>query len=126
MSMVKFEGCQPILRVADIATSIQYYVGVLGFTNAEWGNDDFTSVSRDGAAIYLCRGGQGSVGTWVWIGVDDVEVLYAEYLKSGANIRRAPESFPWAYEMRVEDLDGHVLRFGSEPKIGMPFSDWSD
>jgi hypothetical protein len=22
---------------------------------------------------------------------------------------------PWAYEMQVEDPDGHVLRFGSEP-----------
>jgi len=95
--MVKFEGCQPILRVSNIAASIQYYVGVLGFTNANWGNDDFTSVSRDKAAIYLCRGGQGNAGTWVWIGVEDVEALYEEYLKSGANFRRVPGNFPWAY-----------------------------
>ena len=27
-----------------------------------------------------------------------------------------PEHYPWAYEMKVTDPDGHVLRFGSEPK----------
>jgi hypothetical protein len=26
------------------------------------------------------------------------------------------ENFPWACEMRVGDPDGHVLRFGSDPK----------
>ena len=25
-------------------------------------------------------------------------------------------NYSWAYEMRIEDPDGHVLRFGSEPK----------
>ncbi len=116
----------PILRVSNIAASVQYYVGALGFANAEWGNDDFTSVSRGGEAIYLCRGGQGNVGSWVWIGVEDVEALYQEYLMRGAKIRRAPENFPWACGMRVGDLDGHVLRFGSEPKKGKPFSDWCE
>ena len=28
--------------------------------------------------------------------------------------------YPWAYEMRVEDLDGHVLRIGSGPKEDEP------
>ncbi len=39
------------------------------------GNDDYTSVARDAAAHYLCRGDQGRGGAWVWIGVDDVERL---------------------------------------------------
>jgi len=55
--------------------SLRYYVEVLGFQNADWGTDDFTSVNRDGAGIYLCRGGQGQSGTWVWIGVEDVELF---------------------------------------------------
>jgi len=88
---------------------------VLGFTNADWGNEDFTSVNRDTAGIYLCRDAQGQSGTRVWIGVEDVAVLYEEYKASGAKIRMKPQNFPWAYEMHVEDPDGHVLRFGSEP-----------
>jgi catechol 2,3-dioxygenase-like lactoylglutathione lyase family enzyme len=104
------------LRVEDLAQSVRYYVDVLGFRNADWGGDDFTCVSRDGASIYLCEGDQGQPGTWVWIGVEDVEALYEEYKAKHARILQPPENFPWACEMKVGDPDGHVLRFGSEPK----------
>ena len=112
----RFEHADPILRVADMQKSLQYYVDILGFTNAEWGGGDFTCVSRDGASIYLCQGDQGHPGTWVWLGVDDVEILHEEYTSSGAAILHPPENFPWACEMKVSDPDGHVLRFGSDPK----------
>jgi predicted enzyme related to lactoylglutathione lyase len=121
----KFENSQPILKVTDMAVSVRYYVDVLGFKNADWADAHFTSVNRDRAGIYLCQGGQGHAGTWVWIGVEDVEALYQEYQASGAKIRRHPENYPWAYEMKVEDPDGHVLRFGSEPREDRPFVEWS-
>src|ERR1051325_1379750 len=117
----RFEGSQPILSVKDMSASVKYYVDVLGFKNADWGNDDFTSVNRDTAGIYLCRGVQGQPGTWVWIGVENVATLYEEYKTSGAKICMHPKNFPWAYEMHVEDPDGHVLRFGSEPLGDKPF-----
>lgn len=98
--------------------SLRYYVDVLGFANVEWGGDDFTCVTRDGADIYLSVGDQGHPGTWVWIGVSDAEALYEEYQKSGATILEPPQNYPWACEMRVGDPDGHVLRFGSDPKDG--------
>lgn len=116
VTRTKFECANPILNVANMARSVQYYVEVLGFTNAEWGSDEFTSVTRDNAAIYLSEGDQGQPGTWVWIGVGDVEALYQEYKAKGATILHPPEKFPWACEMKVGDPDGHVLRFGSDPK----------
>lgn len=116
-----FERANPILRVADMRASVSYYVEKLGFANADWGNEFFTSVNRDGAGIYLCQGGQGHAGTWAWIGVEDVAKLYEEYTASGAKILRPPRNYPWAFEMHVEDPDGHVLRFGSEPKCDQPF-----
>jgi predicted enzyme related to lactoylglutathione lyase len=125
-SRTGFECSTPILNVADMSISVRYYVDVLGFKNADWGTGDFPSVNRDRAGIYLCRGGQGRPGTWVWIGVEDVERLHEEYQASGAKIRHAPANYPWAYEMKVEDPDGHVLRFGSEPKDGLPFDEWHD
>ena len=112
----RFECANPILSVKNMARSVRYYVDVLGFTNADWGGDDFTCVTRDGAGIYLAQGNQGQPGTWVWIGVEDVGLLYDEYKLKGANVLHAPENHPWAYEMRITDPDGHVLRFGSEPK----------
>jgi hypothetical protein len=78
------------------------------------------SVSRDRADIMRCEGDQGNPGTWLWIGVDDTAALLAECAASGATIRLAPTNYPWAYEMHLEDPDGHVLRFGSEPRGTSP------
>ncbi|HVH66441.1 MAG TPA: VOC family protein [Gemmatimonadales bacterium] len=122
----RFEGASPILRVTDMDASVHYYVDVLGFRNAEWGSRDFTSVNRDRAGIYLSRGGQGCTGTWAWIGVEDAQLLYQEYLARGAKIRHPPRNYPWALEFHVEDPDGHVLRFGSEPRAHRPFDDWAE
>jgi catechol 2,3-dioxygenase-like lactoylglutathione lyase family enzyme len=108
----------PILRVSSLAASIRYYVDGLGF-KVDWGGGDgsiMASVSRDGRAIMLCQGEQGQAGTWIWIGVEDIEPLFAEYSAKGAKFREQPTNYPWAYEMRVEDPDRHVLRFGSDPK----------
>ena len=120
----QFEGAQPILCVTDMLRSLRYYVDVLGFTNAPWGNEHFTAVSRDRAGLYLCRGGQGQAGTWAWIGVSDVATLYDEYRESGADIRLPPTNYQWAYEMQVRDPDGHVLRFGSDPLDEQPIVNW--
>ncbi|MGZ7081259.1 MAG: VOC family protein [Thermoanaerobaculia bacterium] len=116
----RFENIAPILNVRDIEASVRYYVGVLGFSQAPWGGT-FTFVSRDGHGIYLCQGGQGQAGTWMWVGVEDVEALYEEYVRSGAMIRHPPRNYPWALEMHVQDPDGHVLRFGSDPKTDRPY-----
>jgi len=115
-SKVEFENSAPILRVEDMTASVAYYVDVLGFRNADWGSDEFTSVNRGHAAIYLCRGGQGRGAAWAWIGVGDAQKLFDEYKAAGAKIRLEPTNYPWALEMQIEDLDGNILRFGSEPK----------
>ena len=110
-----FEHCNPILRVEDMATALAFYVNQLGFVNAPWGDADFTSISRDKASLYLCRSGQGRGQAWIWIGVDDAQRLYEEYRALGIKILMPPTNFPWALETHVEDLDGNVIRFGSEP-----------
>ena len=70
-------------------TSLDFYVGKLGFKNVEWGNDDFTSVSRDRAALYICRGGQGRGGAWVWIGVEDAEQLHEDAIAANRRMSLA-------------------------------------
>jgi len=115
---VGFECVIPILRVNSLAASIRFYVDVLGF-KVDWGGEDestFASVSRDHRAIMLCQGEQGQPGTWLWIGVEDIEPLFAKYRAEGVKFREGPTNYPWAYEMKIEDPDGHVLRFGSDTK----------
>lgn len=124
--MNAFECVAPILRVKSVRAAIDYYVGVLGF-QLDWGSGGlFASVSRNRCPIFLSEGDQGHPGTWVWIGVNDVAALEQEYRAAGARIRHPPTNYPWAYEMQVEDPDGNVLRFGSEPITGQPYGEWLD
>jgi len=123
---VEFEGTTPILRVRDLAASIEHYVEVLGFT-LDWQEPGvFGSVSRGRCTLFLCQEDQGHPGGWVWIGVGDAGALYEDYRSRGARIRHPPTNYAWAYEMQVEDPDGNVLRFGSEPKEGQPVGEWLD
>ena len=114
-----FECTIPILRVENLGASLNYYVDVLGFAK-EWEAPPMVGLSRDGKPIYLCEGDQGQPATWVWIGVSDVDVLREEYRTSGARVTMEPTNYLWALEMRVADLDGHVLRFGSDPREADP------
>jgi predicted enzyme related to lactoylglutathione lyase len=111
------ENIAPILRCDDFEASKRYYVDVLGF-KIDFDAPGMAGVSRDQRGLMLCDRRQGAPGTWVWIGVEDAEGLYAEFVAKGARIRSPPQNFEWAYEFQVEDPSGHVLRFGSEPKPG--------
>jgi predicted enzyme related to lactoylglutathione lyase len=122
---VSFEGVNPILRVKDLSASIDYYVQFLGFT-IDWQGSNFASVSRGRCHIFLSQGDQGQPGSWVWIGVEDADALLEEYRRTGAKIRHMPTNYPWAYEMQVEDLDGNVLRLGSDSKENEPTGEWFD
>jgi len=119
-------GAQPILRVSDIAASVKYYVEALGFKQDWEGPGPFCSVSRDRCCLFLSQGDQGHLGSWVWIGVNDAEALARECRERGARIRQEPVNFPWAYEMQVQDPDGNVLRFGSDPRKGEPYGSFMD
>jgi len=116
----------PVFRVNSVNAAIDYYTGILGF-HLDWGNGGFfASVSRDKSTIFLSEGDQGHPGTWVWIGVNDAAALEAEFRAKGARIRHPPTNYPWAYEMQVEDLDGNVLRFGSDTLKEEPYGEWLD
>ena len=121
----KLECINPILLVRDINVSVGYYVTVLGFTKADWVTDDsnFALVLRDGFGIYLSEDANEHSRAWVWIGAEDIEPIYEEYTAKGATVRTPPTNYSWAYEMEVEDPDGHILRIGSEPREGVPFND---
>jgi catechol 2,3-dioxygenase-like lactoylglutathione lyase family enzyme len=125
-STIVVECVTPILRVESLQTSLDYYVNVLGF-KIDWQEPGIMgSVSRGRSNIMLCEGDQGHPGAWVWIGVGDIEPLFQEYSAKGAKVRHPPTNYHWAYEMQIEDPDGNVLRFGSDPKPDQPVGPWLD
>ncbi len=120
-----FGTAAPIFPVESLEASINYYERILGF-KVNWRADGFASVSRDRCCLFLCERDQGHPGTWTWIGVGDAAALELEYRRTGARIRHPATNYPWAFEMQVEDPDGNVLRFGSDPNKDQPFGLFMD
>jgi predicted enzyme related to lactoylglutathione lyase len=126
MPKAVFGGAAPIFRVASLIASLEYYVTVLGFM-IDWEDPgNIASVSRDRCCIFLCEGDQGHSGAWAWIGVGDVDAVFEQLRAKGARVRHPPTNYTWACEMQVEDLDGNVLRLGSEPRKDRPLGEWLD
>jgi predicted enzyme related to lactoylglutathione lyase len=123
---ITFHGAVPILRVRDLAASVDHYARVLGFS-VDWHDRGIMAgVSRGKCHIMICEGDQGHPGGWVWIGVSDAGALENELIARGAKIRHPATNYPWAFEMQVEDIDGNVLRFGSDEKPDEPAGEWLD
>jgi predicted enzyme related to lactoylglutathione lyase len=111
------ENTIPIINVADLSTSLDFYRNTLGFSTdweAEVDADKIAGISRDGCAIYLCEGSEGAKGSWLWIGVESAD-YFDQVIASGATIVQEATNYPWAYELRVQDPDGNVIRIGTGP-----------
>jgi predicted enzyme related to lactoylglutathione lyase len=67
------------------------------------------------APVFISAAEARRGGASVWVGVEDAEKLHQELESQGVPIRMPPSNYPRALEFHVEDPDGNVLRFGSEP-----------
>lgn len=112
----------PILRVTSIDAAEAFYCGKLGFRRvfrfsreADGGDPAYLGIERDGVPLHLSSfGGDGVFGASVYIEVDDVDALHAEFVAKGAAILHAPAAQDWARrEMYVRDLSGNTLRFAN-------------
>ena len=118
----RVERINPILGVQDLSASVQYYVQVLGFELYVQA-PALAIVQSNGHQIHLRQGGSDSAAARIWIGVEDIALLYSQYRAKGVKITQEPTNFSWAYQMIVEDPDGNLLVFGSDPLEGEPFQD---
>jgi GNAT superfamily N-acetyltransferase len=110
-----FQTVTPILYSCDIAASLAYYTGVLGFENPwHWGDPPtFGGVCKNSVEVFFCKEGQGHPGTWLSIMIDKVDDYFEAVRSKGAKTLSDPESKGWGIrEFLVEDPDGHVIRFG--------------
>lgn len=120
----RIENIAPIVAVKDMAETLRFYVDLLGFSNAEWGDENFTSINRDKTGLYLCKGAQGCPRTWIWMGFDgDIDQLHDSLKASGVTIKLPPTNFSWALELQIEDPNGHVIRLGTDPDPSKPYVD---
>lgn len=122
----QFQSINPHFVVDDVFASAAYYRDVFGFTFDQFWLEppQFVIVMRDGIQIMLHQPGQGGAEVLpnrnvipyaydAYIYVRDVDSLYSEFTRRGANTLGEPESMPHACrEFRVKDLNGYVLCFG--------------
>jgi catechol 2,3-dioxygenase-like lactoylglutathione lyase family enzyme len=107
------ENTIPVLQVANLEKSIAFYGDLLGF-DLEWNAGQTCSVARDGCALMLQQTESPSTST-AWIGLEG-DSLIAHLEKHANDIVQPPTNQPWAYEMKIADLDGNILWFGAGPR----------
>ncbi len=116
---MEVENTIPVLPSKDLKASKAFYSERLGF-KVDWGDSDedtVCQVSRDGCRIMLIKESQLKAPACVWIGLES-DRLFAEYRDAGVSVLQEPVNRPWAYEMRILDIDGNILWLGTEPKSG--------
>jgi len=120
------ENTIPVLAVADVPASVRFFCDVLEFKLDWHGNADppqIASVSRDGHAIMLQHRHPTFPGC-VWVGMSGLASLWAKVRShAGATVVQRPTNQPWAVELKIEDPDGNILWFGTEPLSNVPFGE---
>ncbi len=115
------DRAMPVLQVADVTRSIDFYCQKLGFTLLnQWGDGpDFAIVQRGKVTIALDRSRDGGVPVnqyWAaYIYTGDADALYREFSAIKVDIPRGPEeTFYRMREFDVRDPDGHLIAFAHD------------
>lgn len=122
--MAVLTGVSPVLLVADLQRSVDYFSDWLGFECHVFGDPpNFATAARDAAVILIALSDQPErlVPHWqivdkmwdAYIRVDDADPIYAEVQERGAGIDYTIYDAPHGFrEFGVQDPDGHDIAFG--------------
>ena len=111
----------PEIHVRTSAAALQFYSEKLGFTCANsWRPDEtkddpcYMAFVRDGVWLQVTSF-KGTLGTVVYVYVDDVDTLYGEFVAKGVQQLDPVADQPWGTrEFAVTDPDDNTLRFGQQ------------
>lgn len=112
---------EPILAVADVVQTIEYWHEVLGFPDKwTWGDPpDYGGVSWHGTSIQFSQNAKlasASKGNAIFIRVKNLEALYSFHQKKNAIIVEELENKPWGMAgYTVEDINGYYIVFAGAP-----------
>jgi uncharacterized glyoxalase superfamily protein PhnB len=123
--MAHVTGSAPVLLVADVVKSANYFCDCVGFTDPNFFREPptFCILHRDEHHLMLAQVDDPSQivphwkirdKTWnIYFWVDDAETLYAELQEKGAKIDFELYDAPYGCkEFGIQDLDGHDIAFG--------------
>lgn len=118
--MKLFSHASPVFPVDDPLATGLYYRDVLGFDiNFQWEDPpSYVVINRDDAVgIHLVKSQDGfapsAAHTSLYIFVHDVDAVYGEYQKSGANITNPIGDRDYGMrDFDIRDPNGYILVFG--------------
>jgi catechol 2,3-dioxygenase-like lactoylglutathione lyase family enzyme len=119
------ERAIPVLHVADSTASETFYCKHLGFhPEFAYRIDDtkpdpcYMGLIRDSVSLHISSfSGDAVPGGVVYLRVDDLDSLHAEFVANGVAIALEPTEQSWGNrEMYIKDPDGNTLRFIQEPR----------
>ncbi len=124
MEKAKITGSAPILLVANVEKSAEYYRDKIGFKiNQTYGEPpNFSILSRDGFHLLLSGVADPKHivphykvvhNMWnVYFWVDNIDLVYAELKSNGAEIDYEIEKKDYGVrEFGIQDLDGYDIAF---------------
>jgi len=120
----------PIAFVRNVRAAAAFYRDTLGFSIDFLHGDPpfYGSVSRDGACVHLKFVHEPVIAPGpddhesfitIFIEVDNVQTLFAEYAAAGGSFARRLQQEPWGGQaFIVRDLDGNMLCFAGHHAAG--------
>lgn len=112
-----FRYVVPKFPAANVKASLEFYKSKLGFVEL-FNYGDYAAVKRDSVEIHLweCQDKNIAENTACRIAADDIETLYAEYMRAGViHPNGALEEKPWEVKEFVAlDMDGNGIFFFEE------------
>ncbi|HEV8366566.1 MAG TPA: VOC family protein [Pyrinomonadaceae bacterium] len=104
----------PVLHVPDVQAAVGYYRDVLGFVS-DFGNDEYAVVWRDNSAIHFLKSDAIPSGVHLFQWVRDVDSLYEEVRKRGAEVTVQPTDRSYGVrDFNVRDPNGVSIVFGQD------------
>lgn len=116
----KLTAFAAVFTIGDVARSLEFYLGVLGFREHFRLGDpvSYAIVERDAVSVHLMPSSRDAYGfgrSSIYVFTAGVEELHAELQANGCPIEIAPTDFPYGMrEMSVRDPDGNRITFGQQ------------
>jgi catechol 2,3-dioxygenase-like lactoylglutathione lyase family enzyme len=119
----KIKKMSPQLLVTDLNNSIAFYTEKLGFELEFRYEDFYAGIIRDGCSIHL-KSGKPSMEERknkrenndldIVFSVENVELLYEEFLKKSIDIVQPLCDRPYGKEFYIADPDGYIFAYLEE------------
>jgi predicted enzyme related to lactoylglutathione lyase len=104
----------PVLYVPDVRATAAYYQNVLGF-QWDYGDENYSVVWRDNAAIHFAKDRQMPTGLHVFLWVRDVDAYYREIAGRGVEVIEDPSDRPYGLrDFSIRDPNGVKIVFGQD------------